>query len=305
MKERAIPPVVAAVHDLSCYGRCALTVVLPLLSAMGLQAVPLPTALLSTHTGGYSDFTFLDLHDEMRKIITHWEKLGLRFDAVYSGFLGSDAQCATVGDLLGHFRPQTALVDPVLGDDGALYQTISSSHLDAMRTLCARADVITPNLTESCFLLGEPYPDREPGEEEISRLARALSALGPRRVVITGIPTSRDGGEMMTTVSLDGGVLSLLSLPRLPRRYPGTGDIFASVLLGMLLRGEKLAAAAERASRFVWRVMDSTARADSRPQSGGIADNREGVCFEPYLASLAPDRGDDGDNSGKKDEKPS
>lgn len=145
-------PRVAALHDLSCFGRCALTVVLPTLSAMGVQTVPLPTALLSTHTGGFVSPYFADLTPEMEKISAHWQTIDLTFDAIYTGFLGSAEQIDVVEQFLTRFRREAlVLIDPVMGDNGVLYSTYTPEMAGRMQELCAHADLITPNLTEACF----------------------------------------------------------------------------------------------------------------------------------------------------------
>ena len=152
-------PRVAAIHDLSGFGRCSLTVAIPVLSAMGVQCCPLPTAVLSTHTGGFEGYTFRDLTEEMAAAAAHWKALDLRFDAVYSGFLGSERQIGLVRQFLRDFRrPGTlAVVDPVMGDFGRVYETYTPAMCRRMADLTAEADVITPNLTEAALLLGVPY----------------------------------------------------------------------------------------------------------------------------------------------------
>ena len=152
-------PRVAAIHDMSGFGRCSLTVAIPVLSAMGVQCCPLPTAFLSTHTGGFQGFTFLDMTEEMPRVAEHWKSLGLTFSAIYSGFLGSERQIGIVADFIREFRtPGTVVVvDPVMGDDGQAYQTYTPAMCGGMARLAELADVITPNATEAAFLLGLDY----------------------------------------------------------------------------------------------------------------------------------------------------
>ena len=152
-------PRIAAIHDLSGFGRCSLTVALPILSAMGAQCCPLPTAFLSTHTGGFQDFTFLDMTDEMTRAAAHWKSLDLRFDAIYSGFLGSARQIGVVEEFFYDFRQPNTLtvVDPVMGDHGMVYKTYTTEMCDGMARLALLADVITPNLTEAALLLKLPF----------------------------------------------------------------------------------------------------------------------------------------------------
>ena len=187
---------VAAMHDLSCFGRGSLTTILPVLSVLGVQVLPLPTTLLSTHTGGFEGFTFTDLTPELYKIADHWEKLGIRPDAIYTGFLSGAAQCDFIEDFITRFggADVLTLIDPVMGDDGELYSQSTAALVDRMRELCRRADIIVPNLTEACLLCDVPYPDTAAMSPTalaacISALLDRLTALGSRRAVITGIVT--------------------------------------------------------------------------------------------------------------------
>lgn len=267
---------IACVHDMSCLGRCALSVVTPVLSVMGHQAVALPTALLSTHTGGFEDFTFLDLTGEMKGILDHWHALGLRFDSVYSGFLGSMEQIDCVGRLICEFTEEGApiLVDPVLGDDGKLYRTITEGLCRGMRTLVSHAQVMTPNTTEAMILLGEDPRDYDKPFDVA--MMRALSALGPRMVAVTGVHLDGKVG----TISYDAAHDEVKFCMREPiaRSYPGTGDIFASVLLGRMLRGDDIHTAAAAASDYVCLLMRDSARYED--------ESRYGVALEAHLATL-------------------
>ena len=180
-------PRAAVIHDLSGFGRCSLTEVIPILSVMGVQCCPLPTAFLSTHTGGFTGFTFLDMTEELPKAAAHWKSLDLKFQAIYSGFLGSERQIGIVADFIRQFRgPDTlVVVDPVMGDDGKPYQTYTPAMCAGMERLAELADVITPNLTEAAFLLGRDYEDLLDGgralhdETALRRLAEALRPPGP------------------------------------------------------------------------------------------------------------------------------
>ena len=180
---------VASIQDISCLGRCSLTVALPVLSAAGLHTSVLPTALLSTHTGGFDHFTFLDLGGEMKKILASWREEGLRFDAVYSGFLGSAGQIGTVLSLIEDQPGALVLVDPVMGDCGEIYKTYTPEMCELMHRLCARADIITPNLTEACLLAGVPY-DPEPDDAAVDALLGRLDGVcrkAARTIVVTGV----------------------------------------------------------------------------------------------------------------------
>jgi len=274
---------VAAIHDLSGFGRCALTVIIPTLSVMGAQVIPMPTAILSSHTGGFSGFSFLDLTDEMEHFSAHWQKLGLTFNSIYSGFLGSAAQIKTVSEFIDTFGKDSdiVMVDPVMGDDGKLYSTITEEIKNGMLSLVKKADIITPNITEACLLLGLPHPEGHlESREEIYGMLRALSDLGPAMTVMTGIHLSE---KKIATASYDAksGVYDLHICERLNKNYPGTGDIFSSVLLGRLLEGEKLASASAEASEFVREVIYDT--------SLYATPEREGVLLEKNLAKLAAD----------------
>ena len=283
------PPRIAAVHDLSCFGRCALTVVIPTLSVMGYQVVPIPTALLSTHTGGFTDLHFRDLTEDMEAITRHFHALDLRFRSIYTGFLGSEAQIDSVQRLLADFgrsadtdgETPLILVDPVMGDDGVLYSTYTPALVRGMQRLARHATVLTPNLTEACLLTDTPYRDtRTLSPEEATRFAgELLSTLerdGCPRIVITGIHLS-DGRLLNLGRDADGSRFSVLRQQQ-GRPYPGTGDLFASVLLGTLLRGASFERACAAAADFTAEVI--------RYSSASTEAERNGVALEPCLSLL-------------------
>lgn len=256
------PAIAAAIHDLSCFGRCALTVILPTLSALGVQAVPLPTALLSSHTGGFDDLYFRDLFDSMAPIAEHFERLKLKFDAVYSGFLGSDGQIDMVERFIKRFRDRDTLVlvDPVMGDDGVRYSTYTDELVEGMKRLCRGADVITPNHTEACFLTDIPYLDTENMSEpeffaHCEHLLLALRGYESKCIAVTGL---HHGKNVVTVGQRRDEAVFFCMTPRLSVSYPGTGDIFASVLLGEMLRGCDFAAAVRRASEFTAYTIEQT-----------------------------------------------
>ena len=280
MAQATIPPRVAAVHDLSCLGRCALTAVIPVLSALGAQAVPVPTALLSTQTDGFEGLFFRELDREMDEITAHFSRLGISFDAIYSGFLGSVEQIERVVALTEKFPARLVMIDPVMGDDGALYQTFTPALVDGMKHLSGHADLITPNYTEACFLTDTPYRPTDDMDEKtldalLADLSEKLLALGPRRVVITGIVT----GDKVRTVATDGEHPFVCDRPRLAARYPGTGDIFAATLLGKLLAGKDFRVSVEEACAFVSHTIAYTLSAPETPR-------REGVLLEGCLGEL-------------------
>lgn len=272
-------PRVAAIHDMSGFGRCSLTVAIPVLSAMGVQCCPLPTAFLSTHTGGFTGFTFLDMTEEMPKIAAHWQELDLRFHAIYSGFLASERQIGIVSDFIRTFRRSDTLVviDPVMGDDGKAYQTYTSALCSGMTHLAELADVITPNLTEAAFLLGRPYDQLPQEEDGLQELVRELGLHGRRSVVLTGVSLSPGKTGAMCfdakTSRTETVQVDMIAHPLL-----GTGDIFASVLTGALVRGDTLFSAAAQAADFVRACAVHTAAQD--------LPLREGVDFEPMLGLL-------------------
>ncbi len=272
-------PRVAAIHDMSGFGRCSLTVAIPILSAMGIQCCPLPTAFLSTHTGGFEGFTFLDMTDEMPKVAAHWKQLDLGFRALYSGFLGSERQIGIVEDFIRDFRADGTIVvvDPVMGDHGKVYQTYTPAMCAGTAHLAAQADVITPNLTEAALLLGIPYEDLPAGEAGCREIVEKLSLEGRRSVVLTGAAAGEDATGAVCFDAADGRVHTVQT-ERVPREFHGTGDVFASVLTGALVQGASLTEAARAAVDFVKLCAERTA-AEGLPM-------REGVDFEPLLGAL-------------------
>ena len=274
-------PRVAAIHDMSGFGRCSLTVAIPILSAMGIQCCPLPTAFLSTHTGGFEGFTFLDMTDEMPKVSAHWKQLGLSFQALYSGFLGSERQIGIVEDFIRDFRaPGTVVVvDPVMGDHGKVYQTYTPAMCAGTAHLAAQADVITPNLTEAALLLGIPYENLPAGEAGCREIVESLSLEGTRSVVLTGA-SAGEGETGAVCFDASTGRVEVVETQRVPREFHGTGDVFASVLTGALVQGASLPEAARAAVDFVRLCAERTA-AQGLPI-------REGVDFEPLLGILTP-----------------
>lgn len=272
-------PRAAAIHDMSGFGRCSLTVAIPILSAMGVQCCPLPTAFLSTHTGGFTGFTFLDMTEEMPKVAAHWKSLNLRFDAIYSGFLGSEAQIDIVEDFIRTFRtPDTVVViDPVMGDDGAAYQTYTPAMCAGMARLAELADVITPNLTEAAFLLGMDYGDLPRGEAGLRQIVRELSMEGKRSVALTGasLAPGKTGAMCFDAAT---GETEAVQTDFIAHPLHGTGDVFASVLTGGLVKGKSLTEAAREAVEFIRACAVRTVE-QNLPM-------REGVDFEPLLGLL-------------------
>jgi pyridoxine kinase len=245
-------PRVAAIHDLSGYGRCSLTVVIPILSTMGFEVCPLPTAVLSTQTA-IEGFKLFDLTDELPGFIDHWKARNLKFDAIYSGFLGSARQAGMVADFIKDFGgPETVVVvDPVMADFGKLYASMPPEMIDEMRKLSTLAKVVTPNITEAAFMLGREVPESLEAEE-VKDWLKALSDLGPAFPVITSLPlSSRRDRSCVAAYNREDGRFWLAGRPQVPAQYHGTGDIFSSVLTGSLLQGDSLPIALDRSCQFV------------------------------------------------------
>ena len=280
-------PRIAAIHDLSGFGRCALTVILPVISSMGIQAVPIPTALLSTHTGGFTEMYFEDLTAQMEKISAHFDTLDIKFDAIYTGFLGSEHQIEVVSDFIDRFGGEDCLVfvDPVMGDDGELYSTYTKELADGMKKLCQKADIITPNLTEACFLADMPYREqkdisREEAMEFAKLLSDKISEFSLADTVITGLHCN---GDLVATYVKDKDSCRLHTEKHVGCNYPGTGDLFASVLLGKIINGASVYDAAVFASSFTRDTVEYSMGFDTPA--------REGVSFEPLLCRLTDRRG--------------
>ena len=275
---KTVPPKVVAVHDLSCFGRCSLTVIIPVLAAMGVQTCPLPTSVFSTHLGGFSHIVCHDFADQMTAFFQHWQREKLMFDCLYSGFLASEAQFDAAEAFLTAFRtPQTLVfVDPVMADNGRLYSHYSEALCQRMKRLVGKADVITPNYTEACILLGESYCEQTINDDCLRQWCRRLSALGPKKVVITGVPA----GDSILNIGYDRVRDQQVTVRRslVAARYPGTGDLFASVLVGGLLQGSSFAQTLELAADFVGKSVAATFAA--------ATPSREGVLFEPLLGEL-------------------
>ncbi len=265
-----------AVHDISCLGKCSLTAALPILSAAGIECVCLPTAVLSTHTG-IEGFTIRDLTDELMPIAAHWQRLGLRFDAIYTGYLASREQVDLVLRLFDMFSGAGTLrlVDPVMADHGALYSGFEPDFPEQMRRLCAAADVIVPNLTEAALLLGQPYREGVLERAYIEDTLAALAALGPDKVVLTGV---RPDGRRLGAVSWDGGRIEYAFSERVDGQYPGSGDAWASAFLSGLLSGRGVGEACRIACDFTAYAVELTR--ESPP------DTRYGLRFESALGRL-------------------
>lgn len=270
---------IAAVHDLSGIGRTSLMTVIPILSTMGFNVCPLPTAILSNHSQ-YPEFSFLDLTEEMPRIIDHWGKLDVTFEAIYTGYMGSPRQIEIVCGMIERFRqPETlVVVDPVLGDNGHLYSKMSQEMVEEMRRLAVKADVLTPNLTEAFALLGRPYK-AECSNDELKDIIAALSDMGPDTVIITGAPVPGQSGLTSVIARSKSDLRTWkVTCPYLPAHYPGTGDSFTSVITGSLLQGDSLPIALDRAAQFILQGIRAT--------FGYQTDSRDGILLERVLPLL-------------------
>lgn len=261
------------IQDLSAVGRCSLTVALPVLSACGIETAVLPSAVLSTHTGGFGRPAVCDLTDRMDAFFEHWNREGVLFDAVYTGYLENTKQADSILNALpGLLRPEGMLiVDPAMADHGRLYSGLSEEHVSALKRLCRRADWILPNMTELCLLTGNPYSEDE-GAESVRGILKNLPLRGG--AVVTGVQFNEDEIGALT---LCRGTFAEAKGQRLPGQYHGTGDLFASVFCAGLLRGMDGGAAADLAVAFI---------ADCIRNTPDTAEKRFGVCFEPLLCTL-------------------
>ncbi len=233
MKQKRI----MTIQDLSCFGKCSLTVAHPIMSAMGLEVCPVPTAVLSTHTAGFTDWTFRDLGDDLPAIAAHWKSAGLTFDGVSTGYLGTQAMIGTVAEYFRLFPEMVKIVDPVFADNGKLYPAFDMAYAKGVASLCARADVIVPNLTEAAFMLGEEYVSEGYDEGYIHALLKRLTNLGCRTAVVTGV---RYDKEHQGAVAYDAVKDAYVQYFRehIDVSFHGTGDVFTSALAGAVVLGK-------------------------------------------------------------------
>ena len=266
---------ILTIQDISCFGQCSLTVALPILSACGVETVIIPSAVLSTHTGGFSGFTFRDLSDDIPSIAAHWKKEGIDFDAIYTGYLGSQKQIDMVKDIFnGLSRPNCIkIVDPAMADNGKLYYGFDEAYAAGMADLCRAADLVLPNLTEACFMTGFEYKEKYDKEYILSVLA-ALENAGMKNIVLTGVSYDDETTGVLVKI---GDKIDYYSHRKIPVGSHGTGDVFASAFSGALLRGNSEIKSAEIAANYTLRCIENTIGDDS---------HRYGVKFEtaiPYL----------------------
>lgn len=275
-----IVPKIAAIHDMSGIGRCSMTVILPILSSLGCQVCPLPTALLSNHSE-YKEFFFYDFTDHMEEYYGNWEKNSAEFDCVYSGFIGSQRQINIMLDIINKIKIKNnntlIVVDPVMGDHGITYKTYTEEMINKMSLLVEKADIITPNFTEACILTGKDYYSNNISIKAIKSFLKELSDLGPNIVLTTGINT--DEGEHINAC-YDKRKNEYYKIPfsYIDARYPGTGDLFTSLFIGYLFNDNSLPIAIEKASRFVSDCVLLTYKAKT--------PSCEGVLFEKIMNEL-------------------
>jgi len=266
---------ILTIQDISCVGQCSLTVALPILSACGLETCVLPSAVLSTHTAGFSGYTFRDLTEDMPAIRQHWMKEGIAFAAIYTGYLGSTRQIEYVRDI---FRDTAApeglrIVDPAMADNGKLYPGFDQAFVEAMKGLCGETDYVVPNITEACFLTGSEYRT-EYDRAYIDSLLNGLVALGCKNVILTGV--SYAPGKTGVVV-YENGKYAYYEHEKLPNSCHGTGDIYASSFVGALVRGHSAYDAARIAADYTVECIKTTAK---------LQNHWYGAAFEPVLGKL-------------------
>ena len=267
----------AAIHDISCFGKCSLTVALPIISAAGVETAVIPTALLSTHTGGFKDYTIRDLSEEILPIARHWKSENITVDAVYSGYLCSKYQIYLVMEaahLISH-KDTKFICDPVMGDNGRLYSGFDSDYPKYMLKLCAAANVITPNITEAAMLLGIDYKEPPHTEDYINILLEVLYLKTYSSIVLTGVCFDE---RKIGAAVYDGQSKAYVFSEKIDAAYHGTGDIFASALTAALLNDRSLKSAAQIAANFTYACIKKTMESDS--------DMRYGVNFESQIPNL-------------------
>ena len=267
---------ILVVQDISCVGQCSLTVALPILSACGMETAILPSAVLSTHTAGdFKGYTYRDLTDDIPAILDHWMRQGITFDALYTGYLGSTKQVEMVERIMDTLIVPggVKIVDPAMADNGKLYAGFDDDYVAAMHRLCARADIILPNITEAAMLTEQAYTEKQ-SEAYISGLLSGLSDISNAAVVLTGV--SYDP-ENIGALSVKSGEARYYSHRRIPRMFHGTGDVYASAFTGAYLRGHSLHQAAAIAVDFTSAAIENTVDAP---------EHWYGVRFEPVLSML-------------------
>lgn len=277
---------IAVINDLSGFGKCSLTAAIPVISVMGVQPCPLPTAVLSAQTG-YPSYYLDDYTDKMEYIRSEWEKLGAHFDGIYTGFVASEAQIDRIFEFLETFRKEDTflLVDPVMGDDGVKYDMFTDGLLEKMKALACQADVVTPNLTELCLLTEADYETvcGLPGElkiEVLHQMADSLLQKGAKHILVTGIHLVENGEAKIGNLIIDQEQCELIAFPYIGGSYSGTGDLFASIIAGGVVRGDSLRDLCMLAGRFIEAAM--------RDSAVDQVEEVAGTEFEQHLGMLLP-----------------
>ena len=271
---------VLTIQDISCIGQCSLTVAMPSLSACGMETCILPSAVLSTHTGGFKGYHVRDLTDDIPAIVNHWRSEGIKFDAIYTGYLGSTKQIDYVKDILNTMGNESCIkiVDPAMADNGSLYYGFDNGYVNAMKVLCKEADILLPNVTEASFLTGTEY--RETYDEAyVDELFNKLAELGAKTVVFTGISFKEDKTGVLI---YENGEKSYYEHDKISKGCHGTGDIYASAFTGALLNGKSIFDAAKIAADFTVLAIKNTQ---------GDPSHWYGAKFETAIPSLIRDLG--------------
>lgn len=265
---------VICIQDISCYGKCSLTIALPILNAAGLHVSPLPTALLSTHTGGFGSPHKHGLQNDMNAILRHWENIAFSADAIYSGYASDKQQLDSIIRAFQQYPDALHLADPVMGDHGKRYASLSDEVELGMKELCHNAEIITPNMTEAYMLLDEPFQTEPYSEAELFRITTELKRRYQADIILTGASLSE---HQLGCACLSGNEKPrLLMAERLPYHYHGSGDLFTSAFLGAYLNNQTLTQACQTAMVYTIQCMKFSHKA-SQPE-------RNGICFEPFLA---------------------
>lgn len=248
---------IVSVQDISCYGQCSLTVALPILSSYGFETAILPSGILSTHTGGFTDFTYHDLTEEMPLIVNHWKKENITFDAIYTGYIGDARQFNLIKNMRGLLNPGGQLiVDPAMADHGKLYVALDETIVAGMREIVSVADLILPNITEGYLLTGLPYKEN-PSSEEIDELLKKLAELGPKKIILTGV---KKGDKEYGAAFYDSASRERVDYyaELISGSYHGTGDVFASVAIATYLQGKNIYEVLKEACEFVVKSIKAT-----------------------------------------------
>lgn len=266
---------IAAINDFSGFGRCSLSVALPIISAMKIQCCPLPTSIFSNHTG-FDSFYYTDFTGHMEAYMDEWAKLGLRFDGILTGFLGSPEQIAIVKRFLERFKSENTVtvIDPVMGDYGKLYPTYSPRLAEQMSELVRYADILTPNLTEACLLTKTPYR-ADMDRQELTELCEKLSAMGPKKIVISGLER---GEDLENFIFEDGKPPVTITKHKVGPCRSGTGDVYASIIAADAVNGVDFADSVRHAAAFITKVLRRTLELD--------LPKTDGICFEEFLLEI-------------------